>query len=323
MKKKIRMISIGLIIVIGMSGFHFSDVLNNQGRIKRLTHSGNNSVHFPCLSDDGRLMLYILEITNGDTITKSLRLMETDTGEETELFLDKKTTAPTPYENKSLLIGTKPPLLSNDGRVAVFVLSLDHPENILDHYLAMINTDGTGFKIFSFPIENLQGENWKALDFKGNEWERISHYAVSSDGSQVACVMKGHLGPARYGNVSAIVMINTHSEEKKTILAPEFTGKQWEWKSHPSRPLLGGGWAFGIDASGEKVLFGAQSSDDMLNYDLYLADWEGNQVIRVTDFQDRWFSLAEFSQDGKKVALYYTGKKKQGIGTYIISLEDS
>ncbi len=323
MNKKIGNISIMLIVIIFMTGFLFSDVLKKQGHIKRLTHSGNNSVHYPCLSDDGQWMLYVLEIDEGEEIAKSLRLMNIDTGKETELFQDKNKTAPEPYKDISLLIGTKPPVLSGNGRVAVFVLSLDQPENILDHYLAIINTDGTGFKILSFPIEALQGKDWKALDFNENEWERISHYAVSSDGSHVACVMKGHLGPVRYGNASAIIMIDTRSEEKKTILAPEFNGQQWEWKTQPSRPLLGGGWAFGISGSGDRVLFGAQSSDDKLDYDLYVSDWEGTRVKKITDFQDRWFSLAELSQDGKKVVVYYTGKKKQGIGTYIVSSEGS
>ncbi|UCE42598.1 MAG: hypothetical protein JSV17_06490 [Candidatus Aminicenantes bacterium] len=321
MRKKIGMISIVLIVIVLMTGPVYSDVFPNQGRIKRLTHSGNNTVHYPCLSEDGKWMLYVLEISNGEEITKSIRLMNIDTGKETELFRDKSKMAQEPYENISLLIGTKPPVLSGDGRVAFFVLSLDKPENILDHYLAMINTDGTGFRVFSFPIEDLQGKDWKTLDFKGNEWERISQFAVSFDGGHVACVMKGHLGPVRYGNASAIIMINTRNEEKKTIFAPEFTGKQWEWTSHPSRPLLGGGWAFGINGSGDRILFGAQSSDDNLDYDLYLADREGTQVKQLTNFHDRWVSLAELSQDGKKVVFYYTGKKKQGIGTYIVNLD--
>jgi len=323
MNKKIGNISIVLIVIILMTGPLFSDVLKNQGHIKRLTYSGNNSVHYPCLSDDGQWMLYVLENDTGEEVTRSIKLMNIDTGKETELFLDKNMTAPEPYKDRSLLIGTKPPVLSGDGRVAIFVLSLDQPENILDHYLAMINTDGTGIKIFSFPIKALQGKDWKALDFKGNEWERISHYAVSSDGSHVACVMKGHLGPVRYGNASAIIMIDTQSEKKKTIFAPEFNGQQWEWKTKLSRPLLGGGWAFGISGSGDSILFGAQSSDDKLDYDLYISDWEGTLVKKITDFQDRWFSLAELSQDGKKVVVYYTGKKKQGIGTYTVSSEGS
>jgi hypothetical protein len=305
------------------AGSLFSDVFDNQGRIRRLTHSGNNSVHFPSLSDDGHWMLYVLETSTGEDITKSLRIMNVDTGEETELFEDGKWAAPEPYEGLALHLGTKPPMLSGNGQRAVIVLSLDQPENILDHYLAVLNTDGTGSKIFSFPIEALQEKDWEALDFAGNEWERISHYAVNSDGSRVACVMKGHLGPIRYGNAGALIFVDTETGEQKTVLAPDFNGLQWEWTSHPSQPLLGGGWAFGMNGSGDRILFGAQSSDDKLDYDLYLSDWEGTRVTKITDFKDRWFSLAELSQDGTKVVFFYTGKKKQGIGTYMIDSEGS
>ncbi len=323
MKNKTGHIFIALAIAFFVTGSLFPDVFDNQGHIRRLTHSGNNSVHFPCLSDDGHWMLYVLETANGEEIIKSVRIMNIDKGEEIELFQDGKWAAPEPYEKLSLHLGTKPPLLSGNGRRAAFVLSLGQPENILDHYLAVINTDGTGLKIFSFPIAILREKDWKAMDFAGNEWERISHFAVNSDGSRVACVMKGYLGPIRYGNAGAIVLIDTESGEQKTILAPDFNGKQWEWTSHPSRPLLGGGWAFGLSRSGDRILFGAQSSDDTLDYDLYLADWEGIRITKITDFQDRWFSLAEMSQDGTKVVFFYTGKKKQGIGTYMIDVERS
>jgi Tol biopolymer transport system component len=321
MNKKIGHIFIALIVILFAANSLSSDVLKNQGHIQRLTHSGNNSVHYPCLSDDGQWVLYVLEANSEEEITKSINLINIETGKETELFKDRKWTAPEPYDDISLLVGTKPPILSGNGRVAVFVLSLDQPENILDHYLAIINTDGTGLKVIPFPIEALRGEDWKSLDFKGNEWERISHYAVDSDGSRVICVMKGHLGPIRYGNASAIILVDTISGEQKTILAPDFVGEQWEWTAPPSRPLLGGGWALGISGSGERILFGAQSSEDKLDYDLYLSDWQGTQIKKITDFQDRWFSLAELSQDGKKVVFFYTGKKKQGIGTYVVNSE--
>lgn len=321
MNKKIGAISIVLFAIIWMTGSLFSNVFQNQGRIKRLTFSGNDSVHYPCLSDDGKEMLYILETDSGEEVTKSLMLMNLDTGKEMELFKDRDKTAPEPYEDIALLIGSKPPLLSSDGRLAFFVLSLDQPENILDHYLAMVKTDGTGFEIFSFPMETLQGIDWKSRDFKGDEWERISLYAVNRDGSRVACVMKGHLGPARYGNAGAIVVIDTHSGEKRTILAPEFNGEGWTWDGYPSLPLLGGGWAFGMNGPGDKILFGARSSEDETDYDLYLTDNTGGEFKRLTDFHDRWFSLAELSQDGKNVVFCYTGKKKQGIGTYIVSTD--
>jgi hypothetical protein len=323
MNKKIGHFFIALIVIFFATGSLSSDVLKSQGHIRRLTHSGNNSVHYPCLSDDGQWILYVLEANDGEEITRSINLINAETGKETELFRDRKWTAPEPYDGISLLVGTKPPMLSGNGRVAVVVLSLDQPDNILDHYLAIINTDGTGFKIIPFPIEALRGKDWKSLDFTGNEWERISHYAVDSDGSRVACVMKGHLGPIRYGNACAIILVDTLSGGQKTILAPDFNGKQWEWTAPPYRPLLGGGWAFGISGSGERILFGAQSSEDKLDYDLYLSDWEGTQFKKITDFHDRWFSLAELSQDGKKVVFFYTGKKKQGIGTYVVSSEVS
>jgi hypothetical protein len=52
MNKKIRNMAIVLIIGILITGALYSDVFKNQGHIKRLTFSGNNAVHFPCLSDD-------------------------------------------------------------------------------------------------------------------------------------------------------------------------------------------------------------------------------------------------------------------------------
>jgi hypothetical protein len=323
MNKKTGTIFLALAAALLMNGSLFSNVFSKRGNITRLTRSGNNSVHYPCLSDDGQWMLYVLKTENGEKTTQSLRIMNVDTGQEKKLFQDKQSVAPRPYEGVSLLIGTKPPVLSGDGRVAVFLMSLDQPENILDHYLAVINTDGTGLKILSFPIESLHEKDWKSLDFKGDEWERIAHYAASSDGTRVACVMKGHLGPARYGNASAIIRIDLRSGEKKTILGPDFTGQQWVWESHPSCPLLGGGWAFGISGAGDKILFGAQSSEDKLDYDLYLSNWEGTRIQKITDFHDRWFSLAELSEDGKKVVFYYAGMKKQGMGTYVVDSQGS
>jgi hypothetical protein len=187
----------------------------------------------------------------------------------------------------------------------------------------MINTDGTGLEIFSFPIEEMLEKDWKALDFQTNEWERISHYAVSSDGSCIACVLKGYLGPIRYGNASAIISMDTNSGEQKTILAPVLQDNRWEWIGTPSRPLLGGGWAFGINGQGDKILFGAQSTEDPTDYDLYLFDLETDQIEKASDFHDRWFSMAEMSRNGEKIVFHYAGKKKKGIGTYLLRPEAS
>lgn len=307
-----------------LAGILSSDVIRDQGYIVRLTNSGNDSVLYPCLSDNGQWLLYVLESDNGEQTTRSIQLMNIETKEETRLFQDRKVTAPEPYEDIPLLVGTKPPMLSGDGQVAVIVLSLDSPENILDHFLAIIGTDGTDLRLFSFPIKSLKEKKWEALGFMGDEWERISHYAVNSDGSRVACVMKGHLGPVRYGNASAVILIDTQSGEQKTILSPDFDDEGgWFWPDFPSRPLLGGAWAFSMSGSGDKILFGARSSEDQLDYDLYLFEEEKNRTHRITDFHDRWFSLAELSRDGEKIVFFYTGKKKQGIGTYFLRSEDS
>jgi hypothetical protein len=87
-------------------------------------------------------------------------------------------------------------------------------------------------------------------------------------------------------------------------------------------PLTGGGWAFGLSGNGQKIIFGAQSSSKKTDYDLYSMDWTGEKLTKVTNFQDRWFSLADISQDGHQILFYYTGQKKQAIGSYLFQ-EDS
>ncbi len=294
-----------------------------RSQIKRLTHSGNDMVYYPCLSDDGQRMLYVLEKKNGEKVTKTIKIMNIESGEETELFRDRQVEAPDPFQDIPLLVGSKPPALSGNGEVAIFSLSLDQPINILDHYLAVINTDGTDIRIISFPIETLQGKDMKTLDFKSDEWERVTNYVLSWDGNRIACGVKGHTGPSRYGNASAVILLDTPHLKQKTILGPDFKGEQWEWSSPPLRPLLGGGWAFGMDRTGSKVLFGAQSTEDQTAYDLYVYDWDSDEQIKITDFKDRWFSLAEMSQQGDNVVFFYTGKKQQGIGTYVVCTDGS
>lgn len=297
--------------------------LENHTNIKRLTFSGNNEVQYPCLSDDGGLMIYVLEIREGNTTTKSIKVMDLATGNEEELFRDGKNLAPDPFGNVPLVVGTKPPLLCGNGKIAIFSLSLGEPELILDHYLAVAKTDGTEFHAISFPMSALRGKNIKSLGFNSSEWERVSNYAVSADGRRIACLVKGHLGPRRYGNPSGVIFLDDVNTNQRTILAPDLDGNKWEWSTIPRRPLTGGGWAFAMSGNGQKLVFGAQSSDDTNDYDLYSTDWEGKEIKRITDFQDRWFSLADISHDGEKIAFYYTGKKKQGIGTYIMTSKET
>lgn len=291
----------------------------NQGEIKRLTYSGNNVVHYPCLSDDGRQMLYTIEIKDEEETIKAVRIMNVEDGKERELFRDGVKKAPAPFEDISLLVGSKPPVLSGNGRVAVFSLSLSAPANILDHYLAAVNNDGTNFRVIRFPIKTLEGKNLKSLEFTSGDWERLSNYAVSSDGKHIACVLKGNLGPRRYGNPGAIVLLDASSHEQRTILAPDFDGNEWKWFSFPRSPLIGGGWAFALSGNGQKVVFGAQSSADKTDYDLYVVNWDGEKMRKITDFHDRWFSLADINHDGEKIVFFYNGRKKQGIGTYIVN----
>jgi hypothetical protein len=323
MKKKTAFISMASILLC-LTFSALSLAQSQEGsQIKRLTHSGSDLVYYPCLSDDGQRMVYVLEKKNGEEITKIIKIVNIETGVETELFRDKQLQAPDPFQGISLLAGSKPPVLSGNGEVAIFSLTLDQPESILDHYLAIINTDGTDIRILPFPIEALQGKDMKALDFRSDEWERVTNYALSWDGSRIACAVKGHSGPSRYGNASAIIVLDTPRLQQKIILGPDFKEGQWEWSSPPLRPLLGGGWAFGMDRAGRKVLFGAQSAENNTAYDLYVHDWDTNEERKITDFQDRWFSLAEISQEGDKVVFFYTGKKMQGIGTYVVRTDGS
>ena len=291
--------------------------------IKRLTYSGNNVVEFPCLSDDGRWMLYILEIKENNTSTRAVMLMDVENGKDRELFRSGTQSAPAPYENIPLLVGSKPPLISGNGKKAFFSLTLGDPENRIDHYLGVIDTDGSDFRIFSFPIESLNGTDLGSLEFKSQDWERVSNYTVSREGTRIACLVKGHLGPRRYGSASAIILLDVMSGKKHTILDPDFNGTEWEWPSFPRRPLLGGGWALCLSGNGNKIVFGAQSSEEKTDYDLYTADWNGKEIHRITDFHDRWFSLADISDDGKRIAFFYNGKKKQGMGTYVMNADGS
>ena len=293
-----------------------NSVLN--GVIKRLTHSGNSTAHFPCLNDLGDKVLYILETENGDRLTKSIQILDVETGKKEELFRSGTKSAPPPFSDSFLDVGTKPPIISGDGEIAVFSLSLGEPAAIPDHYLAVAHTDGTSFKFFPFPIKALEEKDLKPLEFISPDWERLSYYSVNSEGSRIACVVKGHLGPSIYGNPSGIIVLDRETEKQNTLLAPDFVEKKWMWTDSPRRPLTGGGWGFGLSGNGQKIVFGAQSSTDETDYDLYTMGWTGDNLTKITDFKDRWFSLADISWDGHQILFYYTGQKKQAIGSYLL-----
>jgi len=293
---------------------------DHANSIKRLTFSGNDVAKHPCLSRDGRVMLYTAEMKEGEKITRAIRLLDIESGKERELFRDGTKKAPSPHEEVYLAVGTKPSLLSGDGKTAIFALSLGNPFEILvDHYLAIVKTEGIDFTAIVFTIEALKDKDFRSLGFDSGDWERVSNYAINHDGQKIACVVKGHLGPQRFGHASGIVLIDVSAKAQKTLMAPDFNEDTWQWDTYPRRPLTGGAWAFGLSENGENVLFGAQSSEDINDYDLYISEWESGEAHRITDFHDRWISLADISADGQRIIFFYTGKQKQGIGTYIIN----
>jgi hypothetical protein len=289
--------------------------------IERLTHSGNHSALYPSLSSDGSVVLYMLEelLEDGTTI-KTIRILDTQTGEEQELYRSGDQNAPPPFEDSALVVGTKPPQISGDGQTALFSLSVAGSDVIPDHFLGSIKSDGTNFQIFSFPIQALEGKNVRSLEISSRDWERLANYAVNHVGNRVVCLLKGHLGPSRYGNPSGIIALDLITKEQRTLLSPVFEKNRWTWPSVPKNPLTGGGWCFGFSGNGETVLFGAQSSDEKIDYDLYTMVWNGGDPVKRTDFFDRWFSLGAISRGGQKAVFYYTGQKKDGIGTYSLDM---
>lgn len=319
MKRKFAPFS-GAVILIFAASFLLALEGSGSGgsSIKRLTYSGSNKVYYPSLSDDGRLMLYVLELQEEDKTRKEVRVMNVESGEERVLFRSGEKKAPSPFEKARLELGTKPPLLSGDGKVALFSLSVSEPAPIFDHYLAVASTDGRSFWLTDFPLEALKGKDLKSLDFKSRSWERVANYALSRDASRIACVVKGHMGPRRYGTPAGIMLIERAEKSMRTILAPVFTEKGWEWKDFPRNPLLGGGWAFCLSGNGKLVVFGAQSSEDKTDFDLYALEWKSGRMKKITDFHDRWFSLADISHDASRIVFFYNGKKKNGIGTYSV-----
>ncbi len=319
MLKKFIPIILAIIVICALHTTSFTAEENSPGQIRRLTQSGNNVALYPCLSSDGQKMLYTLQIKESEEEAKAIKIMNLENGTETELFRDGTQPAPSPFEESFLRVGSKPPVLSGNGKIAVFALGIDNPLNLQDHFLAILPTDGSGFWVTSFPIQNLEGMDLESLEFENGDWERVANYALSADGNRIACLVKGHLGPRRFGSSSGIILLDVPTKKQTTLLAPEFKTDGWTWFSSPRRPSTGGGWAFCLSEDGHTVVFGAQSSEDPKNYDLYTADWNNRKIKQLTDFSDRWFSLADVTQNGQMVLFFYNGAKKQGIGTYRIN----
>ncbi len=326
MQGKVFVTMLGLVVAIAGYGVVFGEEPLPGPRIARITHSKDAIVKYPSISNDGFNLLYYAETRDPSDLqekTGAIKIITTDGAEERALFVDNTLRAPAPYNEFYLVCGTRPPQLSGDGSTAVFSLSVLDPISLEDHYVGITNTDGSGFRVLEIKNKALTMQDWTEKGFKDDTWERISNYAVSNDGKRLVLVVKGHRGPRKFGFPSAIVAMLSDGSDQRTLIAPEFEKDGWVWSSFPRKPYTEGGWAFDFSGNGEKVLFGAQSSPDTDDYDLYISDWKEGGLKKITDFQDRYFTMADLSDDGERVVFFYSGKKKSGIGTYAANADGS
>ena len=316
-----RLIIVLSLIIIAGYGSSFGQIYTTKSQIVRITRSKDAIVKYPALSNDGEKLLYLSEtrdLSNPEVKIKSIKIINVDGTEEKVLFTDRTIKAPPPHNQSYLLCGTRPLLLSGDGTKAVFSLSINERYLLNDHYLGVINTDGTGFRALELENVALSHIDWQEKGFKDDTWRRISNYTVSNDGRRLVLIVKGHNGPRRFGFPSGILIIDSDGQNQRTLFSPTFEKEGWLWRLYPRKPFTEGGWAFAFSGNGEKILFGAQSSAEKDDYDLYLMNWDGTGLKKVTDFKDRFFTLADLSNDGKQIIFFYGGKKRQGIGTYTI-----
>ena len=323
MNKTCQYIWMGVFIFLVSVSLVSPRVTTLPAKIKRVTFSGNHKVLSSSISGNGQAIIYILEMKSDGNTPTSVRFLQLDTGQEVEIFSEADHSLQKPFGQGRLMLGSKPPLLSGDGRTAVFLLSLGEPENIIDHFLAVANTADKRIQLFSFPHESLKGLDAGPMGFQSSNWERISHVAINDNGTRIACAVKGHLGPRRFGSCSGIVLLDLKKKTRSMALSPVFADETWKWPTYPRNPLLGGGWAFALSGNGDKLLFGAQSSEDKADYDLYVMTWPDGPATRITRFSDRWFSMADIGFDGEQVVFFYSGNKEQGIGTYRVKVDGS
>jgi hypothetical protein len=319
-KRLIFFMVLSLVVIIGVRN-SLGQISTAKSRIVRITHSKAAVVKYPSISNNGQKLLYLSEsrdLVDPDKILRSIKIINVNGTEEKVLFIDKAKKAPPPYPESYLVCGTRPPLLSGDGSRAFFALSIEEPLQLNDHYLGVINTDGTVFKVFALRNGALASLDWQKKGFKDDTWNRISNYAVSNDGKKLVLIVKGHHGPRKFGFPSGILVMGSDGRDQRALLSPAFEEEGWVWPSYPRRPYTEGGWAFAFSGNGEKILFGAQSSATKDDYDLYLVNWDGSKLRKITDFKDRFFTIADISDDGKRIVFFYGGKNRQGIGTYSI-----
>ena len=320
--------NMGTAMLLGLAVLWFGAgaglVVPGEGRaesiqLQRLTFSKEDVVSYPSMDEAGKLVAYrheLLDPTKGEKVA-SVRVLQVDGLISKVIFTDGTLKAPPPHEAYFLVCGTKPPVISGGGGKVVFSLSLGAPVSLEDHYLGVANTDGSGLKVLSLRNEELARHDWRKLGFMDDTWRSLSQYRISHDGQEIACLVKGHLGPRDWPMPSGILLLRTDGSAQRTLLAPKLGEKAWVWEGYPRMPFTGGGWVFELSGNGKKLLFGAQSSADKEDYDLYTMDADGKGIKKVTDIKDRWLVRGDLSNDGNTLSLFYSGRKLDGMGTYV------
>lgn len=301
------------------AGFAYGEVPLKSGQIQRLTYSKDDSVLYPSMDAQGKAVVYRQETVGPEgEKTASIRVVRVGDRSTRVLFSDRTLKAPAPHEDQFLRCGTKPPVISGDGTKVAFSLSLGSPLFMEDHYLAVANSDGSDLRVISLRNEELARHEWGKRGFAGDTWRNISQYQINNKGKEIACLVKGHLGAKDILMPSGIVLVNSDGSGQRTLMAPKLGKEGWVWKGYPRRPSTGGGWVFDTSGDGKKVLFGGQSSGEKTDYDLYVMDTDGKEIRKITDFEDRWFVRGDISDRGQTICFFYSGKKLEGIGTYVL-----
>jgi hypothetical protein len=297
----------------------YGEISYQKGQIKRLTFSNTDTVMYPSIDNKGKRIVFRQEtIQSPEKKISSIKLVNVDDLSTRLLFTDSKVKAPPPFEDQFLICGTKPPLISGNGKVVVFSLSLGDPLFMEDHYLGVINADGSNLKVIPLVNENIARHEWKKWGFIDETWRSISQYRISDDGKDVACLVKGHRGARDLAAPSGIVIVHLDGSKPDTVLAPALEKKGWVWKGFPRRPFTGGGWVFDMSGDGKKVFFGAQSSEKKEDYDLYLISSDGKGLRRIAQIKDRWMVRGDISTTAKTFSFFYSGKGLEGMGSYVI-----
>jgi hypothetical protein len=290
-----------------------------KGEFVRITFTRDEVLKYPSMDREGHMVVYRSEKvdTKGEK-RSSVEVISPGDKKPKLLFEEGRVRAPKPMDGHFLILGTKPPVISGDGKKVVFSLSLGAPLFIDDHYLGVVNTDGTDFRVIEIVNEEIKKGDFEKWGFTDNKWRTISQYRITDDGKTIACLVKGHMGGRKVSTTSAIVLVSSDGSSQKTLIAPRLEGEGWVWDGYPRNPFLGGGWIFDLTGDGKGLIFGAQSGPERTDYDIYFMEIDGKKIKKLTDIKDRWFVRGAISSDGKVFCFFYSGKKLNGIGTYIL-----